>query len=149
MKKSFIIVWLVLIAVLVLVGWNYWKNGSIKTFADCQKAGYKTRESYPAVCTAPDGRTFTQLIGDKEITVSGSFSCLPHKKTDGPQTLECAFGIKDNKGNYYALLDPNFKYTSQLVSSQKVKVTGTFSALKDDKYDAIGTIQIKSLVKEE
>lgn len=36
-------------------------------------------------------------------TLSGIQTCLPHKNTDGPQTLECAFGLKTDAGDYYAL----------------------------------------------
>ena len=36
-------------------------------------------------------------------TLSGEYICLPHKNTNGPQTLECALGIKTEAGEYYAV----------------------------------------------
>lgn len=36
-------------------------------------------------------------------TLSGVQVCLPHKDTSGPQTLECALGLKTDSGEYYAL----------------------------------------------
>ena len=36
-------------------------------------------------------------------SLSGEYVCLPHKDTRGPQTLECAFGIKTEAGEYYAV----------------------------------------------
>jgi len=38
-----------------------------------------------------------------EVSLAGEYLCLPHRDTDGPQTLECALGLKTNEGNYYAL----------------------------------------------
>lgn len=39
----------------------------------------------------------------KETSLQGEVVCLPHKDTSGPQTLECAIGLKATDGNYYAL----------------------------------------------
>ncbi len=36
-------------------------------------------------------------------TLTGVQVCLPHKDTSGPQTLECAIGMKTDVGEYYAL----------------------------------------------
>jgi hypothetical protein len=36
-------------------------------------------------------------------TLSGEYVCLPHKDTTGPQTDECAFGLKTEVGEYYAV----------------------------------------------
>lgn len=36
-------------------------------------------------------------------TLSGEYICLPHRNTNGPQTLECALGIKTEAGEYYAV----------------------------------------------
>jgi hypothetical protein len=36
-------------------------------------------------------------------TLSGTYTCLPHADTSGPQTLECAFGFKTDEGDYYAV----------------------------------------------
>lgn len=36
-------------------------------------------------------------------TLSGEYVCLPHVDTTGPQTAECASGIKTTSGEYYAI----------------------------------------------
>lgn len=36
-------------------------------------------------------------------TLSGEVVCLPHRDTSGPQTMECAYGLKTEVGEYYAL----------------------------------------------
>jgi hypothetical protein len=36
-------------------------------------------------------------------TLSGEYVCLPHTDTTGPQTKECALGIKTEVGEYYAV----------------------------------------------
>lgn len=36
-------------------------------------------------------------------SLTGVYVCLPHRDTTGPQTMECAFGLKANDGKYYAL----------------------------------------------
>lgn len=37
------------------------------------------------------------------VTLSGIYVCLPHLDTSGPQTMECAFGLKTDDGVYYAV----------------------------------------------
>ncbi len=39
----------------------------------------------------------------KNLTISGTYGCLPHLDAGGPQTTECAFGIKTDEGEYYAV----------------------------------------------
>ncbi len=46
-----------------------------------------------------DGTAVTSYQG----TLTGVQVCLPHADTDGPQTLECALGMKTDAGEYYAL----------------------------------------------
>jgi len=36
-------------------------------------------------------------------TLAGEYVCLPHKDTSGPQTDECAFGLRTEGGEYYAI----------------------------------------------
>lgn len=43
------------------------------------------------------------VVEPYRATLSGVQMCLPHKDTSGPQTLECAIGIKTDAGEYYAL----------------------------------------------
>lgn len=39
----------------------------------------------------------------RSVTLSGTYTCLPHLDTTGPQTEECAFGIQTDDGEYYAV----------------------------------------------
>lgn len=39
----------------------------------------------------------------ERATLTGTQVCLPHRDTTGPQTMECAIGMKTADGKYYAL----------------------------------------------
>ena len=39
----------------------------------------------------------------QNMTISGTYVCLPHLDTTGPQTQECAFGLQADSGEYYAV----------------------------------------------
>lgn len=43
----------------------------------------------------------------QRVTLTGEYACLPHRDTSGPQTMECALGMKADDGHYYGL-DFNF-----------------------------------------
>jgi hypothetical protein len=144
-----------------IVGWRYMSTlqlQHITTFSSCVAAGYPVFDSSPAQCRTPDGRSFTQsfLPGDTpfpsisaHITVKGEFVCLPHKDQKGPQTLECAFGLRGEDGTYYALKDsdPTYKNVSGLPSGKKISVTGLFIPQSDTKYQSIGVIEVISVEK--
>jgi hypothetical protein len=38
----------------------------------------------------------------RNVTLSGTYTCLPHLGS-GPQTMECAFGLRADNGDYYAV----------------------------------------------
>jgi hypothetical protein len=102
-----------------------------------------------------NGSSITEKIENKspeletaqDITIRGTLECLP-KSGDGPQTMECAFGLKDENGRFYGLNDPEWKFLIGPAMNTKVTVTGK---LKDknsgDKYNTIGTIEITNLEK--
>jgi hypothetical protein len=81
-----------------------------------------------------------------ETTIEGEVVCLPHKDTDGPQTLECAYGIKLVNGTYYGLRDANDKYEniSRLPTGKKARLTGTLKEESSDIYQSIGTFTVTS-----
>lgn len=61
---------IIILLVLVTVGIARWTDdqppvASVANFDDCAAAGYQVMESYPARCSTPDGRTFTQDIGNE------------------------------------------------------------------------------------
>jgi hypothetical protein len=153
MKKHIGVI-IILLFVVALIGsgglvYFYIKNKSeskINSFSDCAAKGYPIMEIYPERCTTPGGQTFVKDVPSQEITVVGEFTCLPHKQKDGPQTAECAFGLKDNSGDHYALSDPNFKYTMSLATGKTITVTGLFKGNPaNNNYDTIGTIEITSI----
>jgi hypothetical protein len=87
-----------------------------------------------------------RTIPEGPITVTGQSVCLPHKNKDGPQTMECAFGIKAPDGMYYGLRDPDFKYVSTLRNGKTYTITGIFTkALPNNNYDTPGSIEIQSV----
>lgn len=98
---------------------------------------------------APNGEVLTQQIVGKPVMVRGELTCLPHKATDGPVTLECAYGLKAG-ADHYALSDPGAKYLAQLQMGKVVKVAGELDTTDADtsKYDIIGTITVDQLTTE-
>lgn len=82
-----------------------------------------------------------------EFSMVGRIVCLPHKNSEGPQTMECAFGFQDQQGKYYSLhdTDPEYKNVSNAPMNVPVRVSGTFTLKEDDKYKSIGVIDVTSL----
>lgn len=81
------------------------------------------------------------------VTVTGTFTCLPHKQTDGPQTLECAFGLRTEDGTYYALRDSSTDYSllGGVATDEKITVTGTLSDNPQTIYQDRGIITVTSV----
>lgn len=81
------------------------------------------------------------------ISVKGTTLCLPHTDTDGPQTLECAYGLKDEKGQYYAIrdLDPTYKNISRLAMNSEVTLVGNFRQETSKTYPIVGAIEISEI----
>ncbi len=86
-------------------------------------------------------------------TLEGEYTCLPPKNTTGPQTLECALGIKDTSGDYYAL-DTNVLETDELnnlPTGSLIKVEGMITPIEMlssdhwQKYDAKGIMTVTSV----
>ncbi|RJQ32327.1 hypothetical protein C4572_01245 [Candidatus Parcubacteria bacterium] len=68
MKNIF---WIVVLIVVVAIGgallFIYWDNiraAGVDTFTECRDRGFPVSESFPAVCSAPGGKTFTEDIGN-------------------------------------------------------------------------------------
>lgn len=73
MRTAFVIAFLVAILAGAYWSWTNYKPQTqpspvtvspedIKSFEDCEKAGYPIMESYPRRCAVPDGRTYTEEI---------------------------------------------------------------------------------------
>jgi hypothetical protein len=84
---------------------------------------------------------------DGPITIRGTLICLPHRDATGPQTLECAYGLKDTVGRQYGLRDsdPTYKNISGIAMGAPVEAVGTFESRHDEKYESVGIITITSL----
>lgn len=97
---------------------------------------YKILEPKPVV--VPD---------EGSISIKGTTLCLPHKDTNGPQTLECAYGLKDEKGQYYAIrdLDPTYKNISRLAMNSQVTLVGNFREETSKIYPIIGVVEISEI----
>lgn len=75
------------------------------------------------------------------VTVEGTYVCLPHKDTTGPQTDECALGIKTDDNRYYGLqvLSDGYDALSGLSSGDRLEARGTFQK-RDSIYQSSGVI---------
>lgn len=85
-----------------------------------------------------------------EATLSGTMVCLPHKDTSGPQTLECASGLKTDAGEHYALdteTMPNIGSGERFTASGIITPVENLSA--DQKYDIVGVFSVSKIVTEE
>lgn len=80
------------------------------------------------------------------VTVEGKVTCLPHKDTEGPQTLECAAGIQNKDGKYYGLStkDSTSELTSSMGDERTAKVTGELEPAGDSIYNIEGIIVVKN-----
>ena len=79
---------------------------------------------------------------DGAQSFTGKIVCLP-KSGDGPQTMECAFGLQTDDSTYYKLANSPSPITDV---NTKVKVKGTVTPPADDEiYDIDGIIQVQSL----
>ncbi|MES2135082.1 MAG: hypothetical protein V4449_02490 [Patescibacteria group bacterium] len=76
------------------------------------------------------------------IAISGVMLCLPHNNVEGPQTSECAYGLKDDSERYFMLLDsdPNYLNIIRVPMNVRVKVEGMFGPHNSSKYRDIGII---------
>lgn len=154
-KNKFVV--LVVCIIVIIIGfvgvqyWNYKKVTKIMSFDECVAAGYPVMESFPPRCATPDGRSFTDQgraqVEPGQIAIEGTFLCLPHKNQNGPQTLECAYGLQDEQGNYYVIrdADPTYQNISGVGTNSQVMVTGNFTQREDDKYQSIGIIEVTSV----
>jgi hypothetical protein len=94
-----------------------------------------------------DGDSLLPSATAKSVTVAGEITCLPHRDSSGPQTLECAFGLKTEDGVYYGLRD-NSQQLMDLPAGQVVKVTGALATRTDSKYQDVGVITIEAVEKQ-
>ena len=94
-------------------------------------------------------RPANQQVGktSSHVTVRGQLVCLPHRNTSGPQTDECAYGLKITGGTYYGLRDSSASYAHLMGApmNKTVEIEGTLQRGENTKYKSSGTLTIDSL----
>ncbi len=84
----------------------------------------------------------------------GTYVCLPHKDQSGPQTMECAFGIRIDNGTHYALDFSTFASDTgmTIATGERIRVDGPLTPLSsipaNDRlriYDVEGVIRVTGL----
>jgi hypothetical protein len=102
--------------------------------------------------TSPKTYPETNTTPTTTKTTEGTFFCLPHKNTTGPQTMECAFGMKTAEGKNYALdlSAVNSQPIDLPTNGKKFSVVGTISPITTadggswQNYDVVEVINVKS-----
>lgn len=116
------------------------------SFDECVAQGNLVMESYPRQCRTPEGELFVEAVAGQEIRVTGEFGCLPHANTQGPITLECALGIKDENGQFYGLSDPSMQFVDTFQAGKKAMVSGLLKNIPpESKYAIVGTIEVSGV----
>jgi hypothetical protein len=84
----------------------------------------------------------------QSMTVEGEVVCLPHKDTGGPQTMECAYGLKTADGTYYWIkpASDDLNTITQLTVGTRVRIEGAFTQ-EDSIYQSKGTLVPTSVTK--
>ena len=118
----------IVLAILIIVS-------ALGYFAFTNSTSHSSPDSQPKVSTG------------ESLTIKGTILCLPHKDTTGPQTMECAYGLKDESGTYYALSDSDsgYKNISSVPMNEKVEVTGTLKNQTSTIYPTVGTITVTKI----
>lgn len=99
---------------------------------------------------APEPQSSSSRYQDGNlVTLEGEVVCLEHIDQDGPQTLECAYGFKDENGDFYALQDTSTDYStiSGVPMNEKVRLEGTFRTATSETYIQVGKIEVVSIIK--
>lgn len=114
--------------------------------------GFYTFNNYIYEEKQIDNSTYTPYRG----TLTGVQTCLPHKDTSGPQTMECAIGMQTDAGEYYAL---DFAVMSQIPpeiqNGQRFSANGLITPIENlssdhwQKYNVKGIFSVTDSVKVE
>ncbi len=88
-------------------------------------------------------------------TLTGTQVCLPHADPTGPQTKECALGMKTDSGEYYALdfgtysqgLPPNFADGERFTATGLITPVEMLSSDHWQKYNMEGILSVTDSVE--
>jgi len=91
----------------------------------------------PSATPSPQGK----------VVKTGIILCLPHREQGEVQTLECAYGLQDDEGIYYALSDTSSSYENISAAPMNTAVTveGDFTPQQSQIYPSIGTIMVTKI----
>ena len=80
------------------------------------------------------------------VSLEGEIVCLPHKNTEGLQTLECAAGLKTDDGKHYGLSskDSASPLTAAAGTKKRATVKGVLEPASDNTYDIKGVVVVES-----
>jgi len=83
----------------------------------------------------------------REFATTGEAICLPHRDSSGPVTMECAIGLRDDQGKFYALrdADPESRTIAGIRTGMRIEVRGLFTERTDPKYQSVGVIEVSSV----
>lgn len=88
----------------------------------------------------------------RSVTLSGTYVCLPHIDASGPQTEECAFGLKTDTGDYYAVnfgqsadAMQQFQHGAHITADGFVVIKEALSTDQWAKYEMKGIFTITAL----
>lgn len=89
----------------------------------------------------------------QNVTLSGTFMCLPHRDTTGPQTEECAFGMQTDDGRYYAVNFGQSAGAMEMFQSGAHFTAEGFTIIKEalstnqwDKYNMVGIFTVTRML---
>ena len=85
--------------------------------------------------------------------LTGEYVCLPHANANGPTTLECAYGLKTDAGEYYAVdLQIDNTGVPEFIAGQKVTLSGMITPIEMistdywQKYNIRGILSVTSQI---
>ncbi len=146
-----IIVVVVILAVGIGLAWQQrGQSVPVNSFEECVKAGNPIMETFPEQCMTKDKKVFVNqawVEQTKEVTIKGKIVCLPHKNSEGPQTLECAFGMQSEDGLYYGLKNIPTEQMIELQTGSEVLMSGKLTEEKDSKYDIGWSLVVERVEK--
>jgi hypothetical protein len=135
MKKILILAGVAVVAVVMLVGGFFILNSYI--YQEKQDGTNSSVEPYRAI-------------------LSGEYVCLPHADKSGPETMECAFGIRTDLGEYFAVdfslmseTNPGIEVGERFSANGTVTPIEMLSAYQWQKYDVVGIFSVTDSVEVE
>lgn len=140
-----IIITLIVLAGAAIGAYFYMQRTKVvNSYDECVAAGHQILTSYPEQCIGPDGRWFTNPKA--AVTIEGVAVCLPHKDTEGPNTLECAVGVKADDGTYYGISgDTSHQLAGEAGSNRRVKILGNIEPSTDTPYKITQLIAVSKI----